>query len=612
MAFCLRLFLFLLLILAPIPVKAADNLQLDISFAKAEEGIVVAIALQFADEYYAYAHNNNTIGKPTNLRFTINGNGLPVWYPKGKMQQDSLDPSATVLVYSSGTRLYSLLPENSLGTYRAEIGLLLCSKRHCLPVSQVFSGVIPVDLQPLHSMTWREEWQQIFTSQTLLANKLRNNHLPHNAVQTIEKIEDNSITLPPPGDFDFAFKPDYADLALEVSGLGKALLLGLLAGLLLNIMPCVLPVLTFKINGLLLNDGLNNPTSLQNFKSHNIFFALGVLTFFTLLALLLGGANLLWGQIYQEQSLIILLIFLVFLMALSMLGLFSLPILNLKTTNQGGNRFQAWFSGVMATLLATPCSGPLLGGVLAWALAQQQYIIIVVFWSVGFGMALPYLLLYLYPKLVKILPRPGAWMLTFERLLGFALLGTVIYLLSILPDSKIIAVLSVLLIVSVILWLRSRYCDLTSPNLYRNLVNLTCLLIFIGAFFWLLKADHEKIEWQNFNQEYFISNLGKKAMLLEFTADWCPNCKFLEATVLTDANLRAWQERYPELEWIKVDLTAPNAFATRLCEALGSKSIPLTAIFPADEKNRQPLVIRDLYGKKTLDLSLAKAMEIKE
>ena len=107
----------------------------------------------------------------------------------------------------------------------------------------------------------------------------------------------------------------------------------------------------------------------------------------------------------------------------------------------------------------------------------------------------------------------------------------------------------------------------------------------------------------NLVQKSEAQELGKKPMLLEFTADWCPNCKFLEATVLTDERLRRWKARYG-MELVRVDLTAPNAFATRLCEALGSKSIPVTALFPAGDNARRPVVLRDVYSVDDLEHAL--------
>ena len=100
--------------------------------------------------------------------------------------------------------------------------------------------------------------------------------------------------------------------------------------------------------------------------------------------------------------------------------------------------------------------------------------------------------------------------------------------------------------------------------------------------------------------------LGTKPMLLQFTADWCPNCKFMEATVLTDERLRRLQARY-NMELVRVDLTNANAYAVRLLEALGSKSIPLTALFPAGDMATAPLVLRDVYGSDSLEQSMRDA-----
>ena len=412
---------------------------------------------------------------------------------------------------------------------------------------------------------------------------------------------------PPPGEFDFQLEPRYSAEALEITHLGKALLLGLVAGLLLNAMPCVLPVLTLKITGLLLLGGKSNPQGLRRFREHNIFFSLGVITLFTLLALILGGADLMWGQLYQQQSVLLVLLVLIFLMGLSMMGVFTLPIIDLKAGSRCTNhRLQAYLSGLVSTFLATPCSGPLLGGVLGWAFTQPLFSIMVVFWAVGLGMALPYICFCIWPQLAQLLPRPGEWMKTFERIVGFCLLGTALYLLSILPVQLHLQVLMVLLLTSFGAWLWGRFCGLSAPPLRRKLGAAIGLILLVLSLNWVLQPAPPLPQWKEFSPHEFAQDLGKKPMLLEFTADWCPNCKFLEATVLTDERLRRWKARYG-MELVRVDLTAPNAFATRLCEALGSKSIPVTALFPAGDKARQPVVLRDVYSVDDLEHALEEA-----
>ena len=250
----------------------------------------------------------------------------------------------------------------------------------------------------------------------------------------------------------------------------------------------------------------------------------------------------------------------------------------------------------------------MLGGVLGWAFTQPLMIVVVVFWAVGLGMALPYLMFCLWPDLACILPKPGAWMHVFERIVGFMLMGTALYLLSVLPVERHMQVLTVLLVLSLCAWLWGQYCGITAPPLRRKIMSVIGVVLLVGSVFWVLRPVAPLPQWRQFTPEAFEANLGKKPMLLEFTANWCPNCKFMEATVLTDERMRKLQARYG-IELVRVDLTNANAYAVRLLDALGSKSIPLTALFPAGDNANQPLVLRDVYSVRTLEQALNEAYE---
>ncbi len=180
--------------------------------------------------------------------------------------------------------------------------------------------------------------------------------------------------------------------------------------------------------------GVSDRQKVHNLREHNLCFAAGIMTLFTILALVFGLFDLMWGQLYQSHAFLLCMLLLVFLMGLSMLGVFHLPAMDLRLDAKNSNpRLCSYLTGLVSTFLATPCSGPLLGGVLAWAFTQPLPVLMVVFWAVGLGMSLPYLVICVDPKMANILPRPGAWMLVFEQVLGFMLLGTALYLLSILP-----------------------------------------------------------------------------------------------------------------------------------------------------------------------------------
>lgn len=590
-------------------------------FARQGERILGMASFDIPQEYHAYANTPGETGKPTQLDVVLENEGvLPALYPAGIEKPDIYDPAVKVRVYNGHTGIIVILPDYSGGKlYAGTLDMLLCSSRHCLPVKTQFTGHVPTSLSPLADVAWRDAAENLLERQGdssgALSLEKGTPPPPLQSGQPEEKREEktggqkeeNAAPIEETDGFDLDLTPQYADENVEIYSLGNALLMGLLAGLLLNAMPCVLPVLTLKVSGLLLMGNLDDRQKLRSFRAHNICFAAGIMTLFTVLALLLGLADMMWGQLYQSQAVLLVLLLLVFLMGLSMLGVFTLPAFDLRLgANTANPMLQSYLTGLVSTFLATPCSGPLLGGVLAWAFIQPLPVLMAVFWSVGLGMGLPYIAFSIWPRLAHLLPRPGAWMHIFERILGFLLLGTALYLLSILPRDKHIHILIVLLVTAFGAWLWGSYCSLDAPLWRRRTGNALALLFLAGSIFWALQSPPPAPQWQKFSPETFARDIGRKPMLVEFTADWCPNCKFLEASLLGTKKMGDWQRKYG-FELIKVDLTAPNPYAEKLLAQLGSRSIPLTALFPEGQAARKPLVLRDIYGEKTLQDALKAA-----
>lgn len=595
---------------------SASDLNVSFHFARYGNSILAAMRYAIPQGYHAYAHDADSTGKPTELDFTLEDEGsIPVLYPQGREEKDIFDPSLIVPVYEDETTLLAVLPAGSTGKlYVAELQMLLCSNRNCRPVRESYTGSVPTVIPLLGDVAWKDNVLPLLANEgkALGALSLEKGRAPAPQLRK----DRSSQTTPAPGaralpdndgkdaDFTLSIRPHYANAELEIYTLGKALLLGLLAGLILNAMPCVLPVLTIKVSGILLLGNLSDKKKVRLFRAHNLCFAAGIMTLFTALALVLGMADLMWGQLYQNHTLLVIMVLLVFLMGLSMLGVFTLPVFDLHAGAGSKNPcLQSYLTGLISTFLATPCSGPLLGAVLAWAFTQPLHTIIAIFWAVGLGMALPYLIFAVWPACVKILPQPGRWMYVLEHLLGFFLLGTALYLLSILPADKHMQTLGVLLALSLGAWLWGKFFNISAPLIRRRIGGVVAGCLIAASVFWLVQPPAPHPEWQKFSPQAFREDLGKKNMLVEFTADWCPNCKFLEATVLSASNMRSLQKRY-NLELVRVDLTNSDSNAEKLLEMLGSKSIPLTAIFPGDASYDKPLVLRDIYGRKTLDRAL--------
>lgn len=647
----LLFFVFIALFVAVSKVDAsqANELAISVSYAQKDTLPIARIELHIAPPYHAYAHNPGATGKPTIL--TITSLTSPeaatstniqarIRYPQGSIQPDIFTPSQMVHVYEKTVSLFADLPSAQAGQeFTGQIDALLCSDKHCLPVKHTFTFRLPNSpLPPLHAQSWAFEYASAQpgtssspTPVTVIGGTAQSiaplPNMPLSAIPLAQKKTDEDAATPPQSlptgpqlpssptseskTFADNFNPRYFEESAEVSSLAKALLLGLLAGLLLNVMPCVLPVLTMKASAILLMGDGEKEERYRRFREHSILFALGIMTLFLFLALVLGTAGMIWGQLFQNPWVIMGMLGIVFLLGLSMLGVFTLPVIDLKAAQSSSPRLQAYFTGIIATLLATPCSGPLLGGVLGWAFMQPLPVMITVFLAVGLGMSTPYLLFALRPQLVIILPKPGAWMGILEKLVGFFLLGTSVYLLSILSENLYIPVLSVLLATALCAWLYGRYASYDAPSHRRLAIGLGSVLGLALVIYVALWPSTTVSRWENFSPAAFSQLLGREPLLVEFTADWCPNCKLLEQSTLTPKNLQRWHDQYA-VRFIRVDLTREDAAAQHFLQSLGSSSIPLTALFPIGAKAAEPLVLRDIYSSTAMDAAMKSIFSTKK
>lgn len=585
----------------------ADDLNVQISFAELDNQILANIEYEIPQEFHAYSHEPNLEGLPTTLSFNLDNIGaVPVLYPKGVSEKDIYDTTKIISAYRGRINLIAILPPDAKQKkYSGKLKMLLCSNKRCQPIDYSFNEQVPENISKISEVSWKN-LPLLKQLEDFIQNTTLEKGEPPKPISIETKMSEMVLhaipdnVLEPPDEFDLHLKPMYLNPGLEIYSLGKAILLGLLAGLILNAMPCVLPVLALKVNGILFANNVSNKEKVKLFRQHNLFFAAGVLTLFTFLAIFLGMADLMWGQLFQSQLIIVILLLIVFLLSLSMLGVFTLPTFDFGFGQHSANaKLEAYTSGLLCTFLATPCSGPLLGGVLAWSFGQSALILLTVFWAVGLGMSLPYIFFSIWPRLIMILPRPGNWMYIFEHILGFLLLGTTLYLLSILQQDKQLHVLCALLAVAFLAWLWGKFCNLDAPSWRRRGGAVFGLLFLTLVVVWVLQPPDAKPKWINFEPAAFTESLGNKNMLVEFTADWCPNCKYLERTALTEENLEQLKKKY-NLELIKVDITNSNPYAEKLLSMLGARSIPVTAIFSAGKTADQPLVLRDIYNFETL------------
>jgi thiol:disulfide interchange protein len=389
--------------------------------------------------------------------------------------------------------------------------------------------------------------------------------------------------------------------------LPAALLAGLAGGLILNLMPCVLPVLGLKLMSFAQQSGKARQEVLQL----NLWYCAGLYAVFFVLATLsvaanvgLAETNLAWGEQFTSWKFNVAMAGVVFAFALSFLGVWELPIPGFIGEKAGHVQSQegaagSFLKGVLSTVLATPCSGPFLGPVFGFTLTQPTGVTFAVFGAIATGMALPYLLVGVFPGLVRFLPKPGAWMGTFKEILGFVMLGTVAYLFTFLNHDYFVPTFTMLIGIWAACWWVGKAQEANGGTIgFGRWVQATTLATAIGSLaFFFLGPVASVIEWEPFSRQR-LADLRRDGatVLIDFSADWCPTCKFNLATAIETRRVKSAIEENRIVPML-ADWTDGSPEIKDMLATLQSKSIPVLAVFPAAVPGGaapEPIVLRDL------------------
>jgi thiol:disulfide interchange protein len=400
-------------------------------------------------------------------------------------------------------------------------------------------------------------------------------------------------------------------------GIFAFLLFGFLGGVLLNLMPCVLPVISLKIFGFIQQAG----QSRQKILRSGIAFAVGIFAWFIALAILLialkgAGGDVTWGGFqFTSPYFVLVLSVIVLVFALNLFGVFEISLpqsvtRSLLSTSERKDLLGSFFQGVFATVLATPCTAPFLGTALGFAFTQSAAIILAMFIAIAAGMSAPYLLLSAQPAWLRFLPRPGAWMVHVKQFMGFLLLATLLFLLYVLGAQRglegAIWASCFLLVISVACWMKGAFVVPTASAVKRIVVFVLMLLIVIGSGVYFIgdKFQSAKIAsadsqirggWQPFTPERLQTELEQgRAVFVDFTAAWCLTCKFNEASVLEAQDVREAFQRHGIVK-LKADWTNGDPVITKLLKQFGRPGVPLYVLYPA--KNEEPIVFPELLTK---------------
>lgn len=388
--------------------------------------------------------------------------------------------------------------------------------------------------------------------------------------------------------------------AAAAGGLPQFLMFAFLGGLILNVMPCVLPVIAIKVLSFVQQAGEDR----GRIFLLNATYSLGVISVFMLLATLAAFAGTSWGGQFQSVEFLVAMSALVFVMGLSLLGVFEIPIPGFVGSSAGGHQEGlggAFMTGIFATILATPCSGPFLGPTLGWSIQQPAAVIYMIWGMMGLGMASPYLLFGMFPGAVKFLPKPGNWMIRFKQIAGFIMLGTTVFLLSILDESYLVPTLVMLLGIGIGVWMIGNLYDLSSTPATRWKMRFLalCTVGVISGYGYHLASADEKLHWEPFTPAAVAEALENgQPVMVDFTADWCLTCKVVEKTTLNTDSTRDVVDTHGFVT-LKADWTDGSDEIRDLLNRLGGDSIPTLAVFSPAKPN-EPIVLRDAWSQSTL------------
>jgi len=403
----------------------------------------------------------------------------------------------------------------------------------------------------------------------------------------------------------------------------SALLLAFLAGLILNIMPCVWPVLPLIVMRIVEQAEKNRGTSI----AMGLAFCLGILLFFACLA----GANIIlqvfygtvlqWGDQFRNPAFLAAMALLLVVLALFMFGLFTITVPSSIAGKSGSGKGYtgAIAMGFLAAILSTPCSFAILAAAFAWAQAQPLQLATIAIMVMGIGMALPYAVLTSMPRLLKRLPKAGRWMELFKQAVGFILLIIAVKLIAALPQIQRINVLYFAIVLGFCIWMWGTWVSYNTRTSRKWLVRIIAVALAVAAGWIFLPGPKGKlIDWQDYNADLIDETTAQdQPVLIKFTADWCLSCQTIEKLVYSHKDIAQLIKQKNVLA-IKADTTEKNFPATlALKDIYNEPGVPVSillmpgkeeplrwrGILFADElrKSLQQISSEKKYGEKSKD-----------
>lgn len=423
-----------------------------------------------------------------------------------------------------------------------------------------------------------------------------------------------------------------------------ALLLAFAGGLILNLMPCVLPVISFKVMSFI---QLAAEKRKEIFKHSFAFFWGIMISFWALSSIMLilraYGQSVGWGFQLQEPLFVGILAVLLFAFAMSLFGLFefgtSISALagkgDVKSHRKKGSLTGSFFSGVLATAVATPCTGPFLGATLGFAVTLPSFAALLIFTSMALGLATPYMLFAVFPSLLRFMPKPGAWMETFKQMMGFVIMATVLWLVWIFSaltvGFAVCLLLSALLAIGLAAWIFGKWGSAAKGRLSRSLSTVISLVLMVVALNQVLiatryssgmgdalahtplaggvrSAPDSHVAWQPFSAEALAQYREKGIpVFVDFTAKWCLICQANKIVLHSEEVARQFAKR--GVVTMVADWTRNDPEITRELKSFGRTGVPLYVLY-GPVKKEAPLILPQMLTSSVLESSLDELFEL--
>ena len=561
-----------------------------------QKGSSVTIEIVIPDNWHVNANiAADEFLKPSSIEISAKGVhfGEPKWPEPIKEYSEALDLEN--LVFKGYFQI--TLPVESVDadydslTTQATFHYQACDNSICLAPSQVTFGLGPLG----------------FTTRRASRDDAGNATEKAAASATSEAKESS------PSATSNVLKSAAGNAAESATGTFILLLSALFGGLILNLMPCVLPVLSLKLFSLI----KQSRESRKRLLVLGTSTTLGILASFWALAGIVaavkaGGGNAGWGMQFQSAGFIAFMVVILSAFAMSFFGVFEIWLPGSATTkmDKAGRKQGFWgafFTGALLVLLSTPCSAPFLGTAMGFAFTASTPVLFLFFTAAGVGLALPYMLVSVFPKVLKAFPKPGAWMVTLQKIMGVLLLGTVAWLLWVVHEQAgnvgvgIFAAISLLSIA-----MSFAIGNIAPPGVafFREVLSVGSAVVILAVIWFALASPKFEAEvdaifkarsvqlitedgWYRYTPE-LIEELAKsgRTVFIDATADWCLTCKANEAAVLNRDDFKHAMDSL-NVARVKADWTRETPEVTALLRSMGKSGVPAYAIYPAGDASKQ-------------------------